>query len=43
MEKFKNWWKRNKDAVIGVTLLSIMTVGGVVAYVAVAKHYNQNS
>lgn len=43
MSKFKNWWKENKDAVIGVTLLSVTLVGGIAAYVAVEKHYNQKA
>ena len=40
MGKFKTWWEKNKDTVIGVTLLTTMAVGGAVAYVKVCKYYN---
>lgn len=39
MEKLKTWWKKNKKAVGYVTVLSLMAVGGAVAYYHIQKHY----
>ena len=39
MGKLKTWWKKNKKAVGYVTVLSLMAVGGVVAYYHIQKHY----